>query len=286
MRKPKLVAIDLDGTLLDSDKRLSKENDRVLARAAGEGVTVVPATGRFYGAMPEAIKALPYVRYVIEVNGAGVVDLETGEKLVRADIPWDEAVGIMEVLDGYDVIYDCFSGGQAFMGRAHYGRIPEFAPDRHYYKMLTELRQPVDDLKAFLRDTKRPIQKTQFFFRDMELRARLLKEFPARFSGYTVTSSVVNNIEITHKNANKGHALVSLCHALGVDVSDSMAFGDDLNDVPMLLAAGVGVAMENAGPEAKAAADLVAPSNDENGVAVILSRALWGEAPRSGKDAL
>ena len=120
----------------------------------------------------------------------------------------------------------------------------------------------------------------------MELRARLLKEFPARFSGYTVTSSVVNNVEITHKNANKGHALAALCRALGINVADSMAFGDDLNDVPMLLAAGVGVAMENAGPEAKAAADLIAPSNDENGVAVILSRALWGEAPQSGKDAL
>ncbi|MBR5410733.1 MAG: HAD family hydrolase [Clostridia bacterium] len=285
MRKPKLVALDLDGTLLDSDKRLSKENDLVLARAAGEGVTVVPATGRFYEAMPEEIRRLPYVRYVIEVNGAGVVDLETGEKLVRADIPWDEAVAIMEVLDGCDVIYDCFSGGQAFMGRAHYDRIPEFAPDRHYYKMLTELRQPVDDLKAFLRETKRPIQKTQFFFRDMDLRARLLKEFPARFSGYTVTSSVVNNIEITHKNANKGHALTALGTALGIDVADSMAFGDDLNDVPMLLAAGVGVAMANAGPEAKAAADLIAPSNDENGVAIVLARVLWG-TQRGGKDAL
>ena len=274
MPEIRLVAADLDGTLLDPEKRLSSVTFAALRRASGMGVEVVPATGRFFGAMPEEIKSLPFVRYVITVNGAKVLDLKTGEAVFRAEIPAREAVSIMEYLDTLPVVYDCFAADTAFMSRALYEKIPDFAPDKHYYKMLTELRQPVDDLKDFLLRQNMPIQKTQFFFRDMELRRELLKTLPARFPDYTVTSSVVNNIEITHKNANKGAALEKLCAHLGLRTEEAAAFGDDLNDVPMLLKAGVGVAMENAGPEAKAAADLVTLSNAQNGVAAALCRLL------------
>ncbi len=275
----KLIALDLDGTLLDSGKRLSPENAAALQKAAQEGIYVVPTTGRFYAAMPQVVRDLPYVRYVIDVNGAGIRDVQTGERVFRADIPWDEAVRIMDHLETLPVIYDCFQDDEAFMSRRMYEQIPLFAPDEHYYKMLTELRKPVDDLRDFLRARKRGIQKTQFFFRDMDLRRRLLTELPARFSAYTVSSSVVNNIEITHKKANKGDALRFLCEYLGFSAKNSVAFGDDLNDIPMLKAAGVGVAMQNARPEALSAADKVTESNDDDGVAKELRRLLWRDRP-------
>ena len=274
MPEYKLIALDLDGTLLDPEKNLTRESYAALERAANEGILIVPTTGRFYPAMPESIRALPFVRYVIAVNGARVVDTKTGEILYQAEIPADEAVEIMTYLDTLPVIYDCFMNDAAYMSRELWDRIPDFAPDRHYYKMLRELRQPVDDLKAFLREGDFSIQKTQFFFRDMALRRRLLSELPARFPRHTVTSSVVNNIEITHKNANKGKALAALADRLGLGIAETIAFGDDLNDVPMLETAGLGIAMANAGPEAKAAADRLTLSNAENGVAAALQAVL------------
>lgn len=275
MPEYKLIALDLDGTLLDPDKNLTRENYAALEKAANDGLLIVPTTGRFYPAMPESIRSLPFVRYVIAVNGARVTDTKTGEVLYQAEIPADEAVEIMTYLDTLPVIYDCFMNDAAYMSRCMWDRIPDFAPDKHYYKMLRELRQPVDDLKAFLREGDHSIQKTQFFFRDMALRRRLLRELPDRFPRHTVTSSVVNNIEITHKNANKGRALAALAERLGLGLEQTLAFGDDLNDVPMLETAGLGFAMANAGPEAKAAADRITLSNAENGVAAALQAVLW-----------
>ena len=136
----KLIALDLDGTLLDPDKNLTRENYAALEKAANDGLLLVPTTGRFYPAMPESIRSLPFVRYVIAVNGARVTDTKTGEVLYQAEIPADEAVEIMTYLDTLPVIYDCFMNDAAYMSRCMWDRIPDFAPDKHYYKMLKVIR--------------------------------------------------------------------------------------------------------------------------------------------------
>ena len=82
----KIVALDLDGTLLDSSKRLSDANKAALAAAAAGGVHIVPTTGRFFGMMPECVRELPFVRYAITINGAQVYDRETDPALARAEI--------------------------------------------------------------------------------------------------------------------------------------------------------------------------------------------------------
>ena len=88
----KIVALDLDGTLLDSAKRLSEANRAALADAAAKGVLIVPTTGRFFGMMPECIRDLPFVRYAITVNGAQVFDRATDAALVR-----EEMEGVVEL---------------------------------------------------------------------------------------------------------------------------------------------------------------------------------------------
>ena len=106
-----IVALDLDGTLLDSQKRLSAANRAALERAAAEGVQIVPTTGRFFGMMPAVVRDLPFVRYAITVNGAEVYDRVEDKVIAREEIPRLKAVEIMELLDGYDVIYDCYRNG-------------------------------------------------------------------------------------------------------------------------------------------------------------------------------
>ena len=96
----RLIALDLDGTLLDSQKRLSAVNRDALARAAAKGVLVVPTTGRFFGMMPPAVRDLPFVRYAITINGAQVYDRATGTAIVREEMPLTAALAIMELLDG------------------------------------------------------------------------------------------------------------------------------------------------------------------------------------------
>ncbi|MBQ4649644.1 MAG: HAD family phosphatase [Firmicutes bacterium] len=268
MHKPiGIIALDLDGTLLNSEKELSPGNLAALQRAADAGWEIVPTTGRFYGGMPEVIRQLPFVHYAITINGACVEDLADGRVLYSAEIPKDQAIRIMEYMDTLPVIYDCYMSSAAWMTEALKAKVDEVVEDPRIRKMFYELRQPVPELKAFIAEGGQDVQKTQFFATDMTLRARLLEEMPKMFENIVATSSSPQNVEINNIHANKGEALLALADAIGVSREKVLAFGDGLNDVTMIKAAGVGIAMENAEAVVKEAADWVTKSCDEDGVA-------------------
>ncbi len=272
MHKIRLISLDLDGTLLNSQKELSERNFAALERAAKLGIQVVPTTGRFYGGMPEIIRNLPFVRYAISVNGAEVLDTHTGEVIYRAELPWAQAVEIMAYFDTLPVIYDCFMDGKGWMTGALKEKINETVDSPHYVKMLHELRQSVPELKEFLTNRKQDVQKVQFFTRDEALRQRLLKEMEGMFRDVLVSSSAPQNLEVNQKDAHKGIAMLALAEHLGIPREGTMAFGDGLNDISMIRAAGIGVAMKNACPEALAAADHVTDTNDADGVAEAIEK--------------
>ena len=248
----RLMAFDLDGTLLNAAKELTPRNRSALERAADKGIQIVPTTGRLFQAIPEEIRAFPFLRYAITINGAAVFDTLTGDNLYRAEIPLENAIGIMSYLDQFPVIYDCYkdNGG------------------------IRTMRKPVPELKEFLLQQGGSVQKIQLFSTDPALRTALLKELPLRFDGLSVSSSVERNVEINHKDANKGAALMGLASRLGLTRSQVMSFGDGLNDISMIREAGVGVAMQNAVEEVKSAADLITGSCEESGVAQVIEQLL------------
>ena len=136
--------------------------------------------------------------------------------------------------------------------------------------MIRELRKPCPDLKAYLAAQGRDVQKIMLFARDLSVRARIAEELKSRFPQVAVSSSTFNNLELNSARAHKGLALRRFAGLLGLGLENCMAFGDGLNDLTMVQAAGLGVAMANACPEVRAAARHVTASNDEDGVAVAL----------------
>ena len=266
----RIIALDLDGTLLDSGKNLSAVNRSALASAAEKGIHVVPTTGRFFGGMPESIRALPFVRYAITVNGAQVYDRATDAAIVREELPLATALAIMRYLDGFDVIYDCYQDNWGRMTAAMQERAADYAPDAHYLKMIREFRRPVPELKAHLAAKGADVQKVMLFARDAADLPAIRDALAARFPELVLTRSTRNNIEINHALAHKGEALRRLAEALGFGLAECMSFGDGLNDLTMVRDAGLGVAMANAAPEVLAAAKHVTLSNDEDGVAAAL----------------
>lgn len=275
MKDIKIIALDLDGTLLNTNKELSRRNYEVLEEAARRGIEIVPTTGRYYGALPQVIRQLPFVNYVITINGAQVRDLRSGEVLYSAEIPWQQAIEIMSFLDTLPVIYDCFLQDEAFMSAAQKEKINEHTTDPHYRKMLYDLRQPVPELKEFLAQRQTDIQKTQFFTMDGALRARMMQELPQRFENLIVSSALIHNVEINHIRGNKGDAVLALAKHLGYTADNVMSFGDGYNDVPMLRAAGLGVAMANAFDDVKIYADYITDDCDHDGVATAIERFCW-----------
>ena len=273
----RLIALDLDGTLLNSMKLLSPANAAALERAARAGVLIVPTTGRFYGGIPEFVRRLPFLRYAIAVNGAQVYDIRGDRTIAAAEIPLERTLELMETLDEYPVAYDCFVQGKGWMERRLWEHAADYTDDWYCLQVLHDLRTPVDDLKAFLRKLGGDAQKVQFFTKDAELRLNLLKELPRRWPDIAVTTSVPTNVELNILRANKGGALKQLTDYLGLSMEQVMAVGDGMNDLTMLRMAGVGVAMGNACPEAMAAADAVTADCDHDGVAQAIARFCFGE---------
>ena len=267
MRNCKIIALDLDGTLLDSEKRLSPENYAALAKASAAGIEIVPTTGRFFDAMPQVVRDLPFLHYAITINGAEVYDIRARRAVCRAEIPLQQAEEIMHYLDGFPVVYDCYMDGWGYMTRTLQEKCGEYAPDIHYFEMLTRFRKPVDNLIDFIRERGHDVQKIQFFMKDASAKLRWMDELEQRFPDIIATSSVVNNIELNNVHASKGKGLAALCSYLGCDISETIAFGDGLNDLSMIRAAGLGVAMENAVQCVKDAADVITADCDSSGVA-------------------
>ena len=265
----KLIVFDLDGTLLDDDKHLPAENLAALQAAHAQGIFLVPATGRILKALPEELLAPGLFRYFIFANGALVYDLQEQQALYRARIEPELAVRLCTYMDTLPVLYDCYRGDCGYMTQWMYDRAPEFfETEPHILKLIKSLRRPVPELKQKILEDRLPLEKLQMFFRPehMDERARQLDLVPQLFPELIASSSLRNNIEINSARAGKGNALRALCGKLGLDASESVAFGDGLNDADMLRAAGRGCAMQNAAPAVKEAADVIVETNNEAGV--------------------
>ncbi len=272
MEPVKLLALDLDGTLLNSKKELTPRTRAALYAAAEAGVEIVPTTGRFFGAMPEEIRTLPFLHYAITINGAQVYDIRRDCAVSRAELPLEKTLRIMEYLDGFPVIYDCYMDNWGWITRSMQSRAADYITNPHSLYMARELRHPVDELKAFLRERGQDVQKTQLFTADDVLRLQLLRSIGEKFEGLSISSSVSCNVEINDAHANKGEAIAALAAYLGLPMAQTMAIGDGLNDRSMIRMTGVGVAMQNACPELLALADEVTAGCDEDGAAIAIER--------------
>ena len=226
--------------------------------------------------MPPAVRDLPFVRYAITINGAQVYDRSSDAAIVRDEIPLAMALDLMRILDGYDVIYDCYRSNWGWMTASLQAKAERYATDAHYLKMVREFRKPVDDLKAHLAATaaEGDVQKVMMFARNEpggeSVTKAIAAEVAAKFPDIKTTASTWNNLEFNIATAHKGNALRRFAEHLGLTLDDCMAIGDGLNDLSMVEAAGIGVAMANAHPAVLAAANHVTATNDEDGVAAAL----------------
>ena len=273
----KLIAFDLDYTLLDSNKELPAANRDAILRAAAAGIEIVPATGRAYGSIPEVVKELP-IHYAITINGAIPFDVRKQAAIAHTGLNRETALEVMRYLKTLPVIYNAVLADDCgyIMSKEHLSHIEDYFDEEPQIKIMQKFLRPVDDVEATVRRMGYGVNKIVSFTLDRGLIASLLRELPARFPGTAISSSYDNNVEINDEHANKGEALVKLAEYLKIDMSQTMAFGDGLNDISMLRAAGIGVAMGNACEEVRSAADFVTLSCDESGMAVAIEKFCFG----------
>lgn len=277
MKPIKIIALDLDGTLLNSEKKLSERNRRALTACAAQGIHIVPTTGRAASGVPAQVLSLPGVRYAITTNGGAVADLKTGAVLERRTIPNSQALSLLRMADRYDVMYDPYIEGRGITEPKFINNMERY----HLTPVLQEMVRATRDVKPnileYVERCKKQVEKINIFAADLKDRELLRRELSGE-PGIVITSSMYHNLEINAESATKGRALMWLADYLGIDREATMAFGDGENDVSMIQAAGLGVAMENGIEAARQAAGYITASNDADGVAAAVERFILGGA--------
>lgn len=269
----RLLAFDLDGTTITEHKYLSPENRKALIAAGQRGVCLVPATGRMRGFVPEAVTSLPGVRYCITSNGAAVYDLLEDRVVHSALIPNEKALEVQSLMDGYQVYMEYYRDGQAITRKGY----PELAftrfgvPESRRLFIEGKNYSFTDDLGQMLRTTGLCPEKINFVYLPPEVREEISDKLNA-LGGLALTSSLPGNLELNAQGADKGTALLALAEQLGMAREELMAIGDNGNDVTMLQAAGVSVAVGDGAPQALAAAQYRTAPHDQDGVAQAVRR--------------
>ena len=285
----KLIATDMDGTLLNAAHEISQENVDAIKFAQSQGITVDIATGRaFYEAntpVAETDLSVPYIC----LNGAEVRD-ESFNIMNTSNLNHELVERIKSILDKDDVYY------QIYTNRGIYTEDPtrdldiyldiakQAGQEADVEKIKQGIQKRIDNGTLKVVNSYEEIEdipgelimKVLAFNPDLEKINAIGAELSA-IPSLAISSSSRGNLEITHSDAQKGIALESIANQLNIDLKDVMALGDNLNDVSMLERVGYPVAVENAMPEVKAVAKYVTDTNENSGVGKAIMKLLKEE---------
>lgn len=267
----KLIAVDMDGTLLRSDKSVSRRCTEALRGAIAKGTILVPATGRVACMIPKPVLELRGVRYAITSNGAMVRDLQEQKAVYRNLMTTRQAAQLLALLESCEMFAEAYCDGVSFSERSALDRAVKAGLPPKVLTYILESQQFVENLPGQVALQAFPPEKVNVPYVPPELRSKL-RERVLSIPGLSVTSSGMENLEVNSSACSKGEALRFLCTALSISPSQVMAIGDGDNDVSMLRYAGVSVAMGNAPSEVQAAANFVTGTNDGDGVAFAVEK--------------
>ena len=266
--KYRLIAMDLDGTLNNDEKRITPRTRDALMAAQAAGIRLALASARPSPGLykeRDALRMQEHRGVLMSYNGGRIVDAATGETLFETSMPMEAAREVLRALEKLPVTPILDDGRQFYV------------TDRNGYKVDYECRNnnmscvEVENLAEFLQFAPVKILMSVDPAAIAGVQAQIAQLLPAELA---VVQTAAFYLEVIPRAIDKGRGLVQICRALGLRPAEVIAFGDAENDIPMLRAAGVGVAMGNADPAVKAAADMVTLSNNEDGIAYALEKLL------------
>ncbi|QUL55339.1 HAD family phosphatase [Paenibacillus tritici] len=283
-----LIALDMDGTLLNEEGEISKENKEAILHAQSLGHIVIIATGRSYMDAERQLRLADLECPVVSLNGA-VVTLS--DRSVAASTPLnkqDIIPALCWMNEIPELYYEVYTEDNVYVELDKRVQLEKLAslkedevPEELGWLLQAMIDQQfqqaavtyVENMEEIWSKEENLIYKTLVF----SLNRELLKEASTRFAaipGLIITASHVNNVEINHTDANKGAGVSLLAARYGIPAAQVAVMGDSYNDLPMFEMAGYKIAMENAAPVLKQTADFITSSNTENGVAAGLRHLL------------
>ena len=267
--KYKLAAADLDGTLLDKSSQITDATAAAVKAAEKAGLIFTICTGRAQSSIMGFIKRLGLTSPVITYNGAMLIKPD-GDIIFRRDLENADAVEAYEAGAERGSAMVVWSDNKLYFNR--------MTPLTEFYKSMypkaeTAVISSTDEIYEIVKNGITKIIYVDPPEKTAENQAFADERFGGRIAAFRSAPSL---LELVHSEVSKGRALLKLAEYYGITREQTVAFGDEKNDIPMIEAAGLGVAMANAVPELKAAADYITLSNAEDGVAAALYKIIAG----------
>ncbi|WP_448919478.1 Cof-type HAD-IIB family hydrolase [Eubacterium sp.] len=260
-----MIGLDLDGTLLKDDKSIDAKTKEYLETLSANGVHIVPITGRPLSGVPDCVRNIKGVDYIISNNGSKTVLNSTNETLFSLAMDNETSKRVIEAVKQTGAIFEVFLN--------HYGYCEKFVFD-HYKEVYTgtvlgdyifSSRKQVDNLMTLFDDKNAEADEVFIICKDSDDR-EIIKAQTDKISGIQYCMLADRFLEITKSGTDKGTALELLCNHLKIKPVKVIAFGDGENDLQFLNKAGTAVAMGNATDSVKAQADIITDTNNNQGV--------------------
>lgn len=267
----KLIATDLDGTLLAPDHvSITPRTMSALTKAHEMGVKIAISTGRTLSLIKEVHDKIPFADYVIYSNGAAVYDCQRQETVYTQNIPVEKTQRIIELLEKFSVYYNIYTGGNIYMKKTSDTSIFENADlPRDFLMHFLETALLTDDMSEEMKN--KAAEQIIIYFASDECR-KAISELLDELGNLHTVSSFSDNIEIMSDSASKGLAVKAICDILGCTAENAMTFGDAWNDCSMLEFAEYSFAMANGDEKCKQSAKFITDSNAQDGVAKMIEK--------------
>ena len=263
-KRYKIVASDLDGTLLNKEQTVSEENHCAISELHRRGVEFVPTTGRAMNEIDPSLIASPDIRYIIASDGAIVFDKSVGKPILTRYVSRDAVRLVLESIRPYNVFVVVHEGGKTYFDKNKYNR--EFLSccgiDEYFGYIISKHAEAVENFEDFLLASCEVEMLALFFERD-DVVCSCKQRFEDSGMLFAAHSNV-NYLEVYSSNAGKGNTLVAFADMLGVDVADVIAIGDSNNDSSLIAEAGLSLAVSNACGALREIADQIICSNSEH----------------------
>ncbi len=258
MKKYRLVATDLDGTLLDKSGSLGGDTLAAIGELSKRGVECAIATGRAYSEIPEALCNCPEIRYIVYSNGAVLLDKKSGEQ-IKVCIEEKTLLQMIPILEEYEVqICVHIDGANYYDARYPLREYQEYfhLPDT-YIRCVLGGSRAMENVFDFMRAHADSVEVFSLYFRNDEALSACAARLSA-LGGLYITYTAAGNFEVFDLRAGKDRALLRLAEHTGISLAEMITVGDSDNDTAMTRAAGLGLAVRNASPALLSVADAVA----------------------------
>ena len=275
MEQYKLIAFDMDGTLLNSQKKITDKACEAIQKAIDAGIIVILNTGRCVAELEEYMEVLKNIQYINSTSGALVYDRKSNKDIYSSALDVDTVKAILDIVSSKDVMID-FLTRESIVQRDKIEKMEQSRMEV-YRDMFERVTVKWEDICGQYLEKPFPVSKLNIYHTSEEARNYTRQRIEELQLGVEMVNAETTSLEISAKGIDKGIGLEKLCQYLNISLSQTIVVGDADNDIGAMKKAGLAVAMGNANERIKELADVMVADNDHDGCREVIEKYIFAK---------